>query len=145
MASLRSGGRALATLLAALLVSLTAGMAPLGAVEPTGLWLTELQAEILIRPCPEGWCGTVAKPVRPGLFDINNPDPDLRTRPIEGLPMIWITEGNSAETFDARLYNPIDGKMYNGVVTMRNEATLHLRGCVLFIFCKAESWTKLAN
>jgi uncharacterized protein (DUF2147 family) len=145
MASLRQGGRTLATLFAAILISLTAGLAPLSALEPTGLWLTELQAEILIRPCPEGWCGIVAKPVRPGLFDINNPDPALRSRPIEGLPMIWISESDRADELHAQLYNPIDGKMYEGVVTMRPDGRLHLRGCVFLIFCKAESWTKLAN
>lgn len=145
MASLRSGRRALVTFFAAITMSLTAGLAPLAALEPSGLWLTELQAEILIRPCPEGWCGIVAKPVRPGLFDINNPDPDLRGRPIEGLPMIWISQTNRDDELQAQLYNPIDGKMYEGVVTMRPDGRLHLRGCVFLIFCKAESWTKLAN
>lgn len=116
---------------------------PATAFEPAGLWLTELQAEIRIAPCADGYCGTVAKPVKPGLFDINNPDPELRGRPIEGLPLIWMSEGRSPQVWDARLYNPIDGRMYSGVVQMSSNETLHLRGCVLFIFCKAEDWVRL--
>ena len=125
------------------MLAIVAFAAPAGGIEPQGLWLTELRAEILITPCNRGYCGIVAKPVKPGLFDINNPDPALRGRPIEGLPLIWLSEGGSPQVWDARLYNPIDGRMYSGVVQMRDDATLHLRGCVLFIFCKAESWVRL--
>jgi uncharacterized protein (DUF2147 family) len=116
---------------------------PVLAFEPVGLWLTELKAEIRIVPCTEGLCGIVAKPVKPGLHDINNPDPALRGRPIEGLPLIWLTEGRSPQVWDAQLYNPIDGRTYSGVVQMRDQSTLYLRGCVLFIFCKSEEWARL--
>ncbi len=137
----RRGWRWLSSLLPAVLAF--AFVNPAAAFEPAGLWLTQLKAEILIAPCADGYCGIVAKPVKPGLHDINNPDPQLRGRPIEGLPLIWISQGGQPQVWDARLYNPLDGKMYSGVVQMSSEESLHLRGCVFFIFCKAEEWERL--
>ncbi|MEX1179331.1 MAG: DUF2147 domain-containing protein [Cucumibacter sp.] len=143
MLGARVRGRAVLRFCLALLAATLAAIAPARAFEPAGLWLTELQAEIMISPCFQGYCGIVAKPVKPGLFDINNPDPRLRGRPIEGMPMIWLTEASSSQVWEAQLYNPIDGKMYAGEVRMRDARTIYLRGCVFFVFCKAETWVKL--
>jgi uncharacterized protein (DUF2147 family) len=128
---------------AMLAIGIGLGAASARAASPEGLWRTELAAEIRITPCNRGFCGVVAKPVKPGLFDINNPDPALRRRPIEGLPLIWLSEGRSPQVWEAELYNPIDGKMYDGVVQIKGDGELHLRGCVFLIFCRSEDWVRL--
>ena len=45
--------------------------------------------------------------------------------------------------WEGDLLNLEDGKTYSGVVTMESASALNLKGCVMGMFCKGETWRKL--
>lgn len=131
---------------AALTLAVVAAFVLPGATQPaagiTGLWLTKDQAQIEIRPCPEGYCGYIARALEPGYTDRRNKNPALRNRPIDGLQIMTLQPTGRPGAFDGRLYNPLDGNTYDGGVEVVDAHTLKMRGCVL-IFCRSEEWTRL--
>ena len=61
--------------------------------------------------------------------DENNPDPDKRDRPIEGLTIfkgLKCTETNTLE--DGTLYDPESGDEYSGWMELKDDNTLKVRG-----------------
>lgn len=123
--------------LAAILVCGTAR-----AADMNGLWLTETGASrVRIEPCGTGICGTLAS--APGTaLDARNPDPALRTRSVVG---VQVFEAPRAEggSYAGTLYNPSDGKTYSGTMRLIGPNTLEVSGCVLGVFCKRQTWTRV--
>lgn len=113
--------------------------------DPTGTWLTKDKAEISIKKCGQSYCGIVSKPAKPGLRDIHNPDPKLKGRPILGMSLLKVHRDGKPDMFPGELYNPLDGKMYDGSVQLRNNSELRVRGCVLKIFCLHEDWVRIGS
>ena len=111
-----------------------------------GLWLTPTDhGEIEISDCDGGVCGKLVSSDRlksnPGQADAYNADITLRARPLKGLYLFrGMTGGPSV--WSGRVYNPKDGKTYQGKVTSRGPDKLALRGCVIFPLCKTEEWTR---
>lgn len=115
------------------------------AFNPVGTWRTRLDAEVRIERCGRQFCGTVTKAAKPGLTDKRNPDPTLRNRPIEGILLITFSKSEEPKTFVGELYNPLDGKMYEGTAKMPNPQTIRLKGCLFYsILCLKEDWVKIA-
>ncbi len=128
----------------AALVLLCAGAAHAAPAPVTGRWLTEGgKAIVEIAPCGGSVCGRVAKVLkpRPGgpAVDEANPDPALRTRPIEG---ITILSGFTADKdrWRGRIYDPESGRTYRSEL-IGGDGTLTVKGCWGF-FCRSQSWTK---
>ncbi|MGJ8528748.1 DUF2147 domain-containing protein [Maritalea sp.] len=113
--------------------------------DPTGVWLTKDKAEITIKRCGADYCGIVSKPAKPGLRDIRNPDPALNGRPIMGMPLLRVSKEGKKGVLPGQLYNPLDGKMYEGTLELRANNKLRIRGCVLKIFCLHEDWVKIGS
>lgn len=120
---------------------LAAGSA--NAAEPiVGRWLTENgKAMVIIQPCGKTLCGRIARILVPTPgetpVDRNNPDPKLRTRPVQGLEILsGFTDGG--KVWRGRIYDPEAGKSYKSVVT-RVPGGLKVQGCVL-MFCQAQRW-----
>lgn len=113
---------------------------------PVGTWRTKLEAEVKIKRCgAEKYCGHVSKAAKPGLTDKRNPDPKLRNRPIEGILLITFSKGEDPGIFEGELYNPMDGKMYQGTAKMPDSNTVQLKGCLFYnILCLKENWVKIA-
>jgi uncharacterized protein (DUF2147 family) len=131
-------------ILGAGLVGMTAVAAQ--AAEPiTGRWLTEDgKAIVTIGTCGDTVCGkvtTVLKPT-PGapMTDVYNPDPALRKRPIEGLPILsgFVAKGDS---WSGKIYSPEEGKTYKSILKRSGPNALDVKGCILF-FCKTQVWTR---
>jgi uncharacterized protein (DUF2147 family) len=118
---------------------------PAFAADPSGVWLTKDKAEITIKKCGSQYCGVVSKAAKPGLKDIRNPDPALNGRPIKGMPILWVSAGDKPNVLPGELYNPLDGKVYEGTLELRSENTLRVRGCVLRIFCLHEDWVRIGS
>ncbi|TDQ63625.1 uncharacterized protein DUF2147 [Maritalea mobilis] len=116
------------------------------AFNPVGTWRTKLEAEIRIERCgAQKYCGRVSKAAKPGLTDKRNPDPTMRNRPIEGILLITFSKSNDPSVFEGELYNPLDGKMYEGTARMPNSNTIQLKGCLFYsILCLKENWVKIA-
>ncbi|MCP8882556.1 DUF2147 domain-containing protein [Devosia sp. XJ19-1] len=136
--------------------------APVAPAPVEGVWRTVLQSEITISPCERGYCGHLSRIVVPEgmlsgaeaeaaaamepeeFFDHRNKDPALRTRPMLGLQILTLWQGNQPHIYDGEIYNPEDGNSYTGYVELVGPDTLRLNGCVLFnVVCRGEDWTRV--
>lgn len=128
------------TVLAALAAGLLCGTAQ--AADPSGIGLTETgTSRVRIAPCGSGFCGTIVSAPGKGL-DAKNPDPALRTRSVVGVQILSAPQGDGAG-FSGTLYNPNDGKTYSGSLKLTSANTLEVAGCVMSVFCKRQTWTRV--
>ncbi len=121
-----------------------AAPAPIG-----GRWMTTGgQAIVEIAPCAGGgaWCGRIIRVLRPRpggpAIDSSNPDPALRTRPMEGLAILFDMREN-ADRWRGRIYDPQSGRTYRAELSRRGEA-LAVTGC-WGIFCRTQQWSALSH
>ncbi|MGU3668487.1 DUF2147 domain-containing protein [Methylobacterium sp. A49B] len=127
-------------ILAALAAVLLAGSAQ--AADPSGTWLTETgTSRVRIAPCGGGFCGTIVSAPGKGL-DAKNPDPALRERSVVGIQILSAPQADGAG-FSGTLYNPNDGKTYSGSLKLTGPSTLEVAGCVMSVFCKRQTWTRV--
>lgn len=78
-------------------------------------------------------------------IDRENPDPDLRDRPILGLVIMrnFVFDGQNSWS-KGRVYDPENGKEYRGRMTLTSPDALSLRGYVgLTVFGRTEKWTRV--
>jgi uncharacterized protein (DUF2147 family) len=132
-------------LLAFVLLAGSASMAARSPIE--GLWLTDDHKGIVrIAPCGNRLCGTVFKVLdrSPGALDhdANNPDPQLRGRPLVGLPTLTGFEGSGGSWKNGRAYDPKTGKTYRSTLELQPDGSLKISGCILFI-CESRRWTRV--
>lgn len=84
------------------------------------------------------------KPGAKPRYDVLNPDPTLRGRPLKGLTIL------SGFSYDAdgrwvggRVYDPNSGKTYKGTIRQIDANTLELRGYVgISLFGRTETWER---
>ena len=127
-------------ILAALAALLLGGSAR--AADPSGTWLTETgTSRVRIAPCGGGFCGTIVSAPGKGL-DAKNPDPSLRERSVVGIQILSAPQADGAG-FSGTLYNPNDGKTYSGSLKLTGPNTLEVAGCVMSVFCKRQTWTRV--
>ncbi|HEY8565400.1 MAG TPA: DUF2147 domain-containing protein [Beijerinckiaceae bacterium] len=120
---------------------LTAGAAL--AQEPTGTWLSQSgETRVRIGKCGAAMCGTIVG-VKGEAKDANNPDPNLRGRSLVGVQMISNIQPSGEGTYTGSLYNPQDGKVYTGKMRLKGANALELSGCVMGVFCKSQTWSKV--
>jgi uncharacterized protein (DUF2147 family)/fucose 4-O-acetylase-like acetyltransferase len=125
------------SLLALLLLPFLSGVAR--ASDPTGLWWAEGgYAQVEIRRCGEGTvCGEVVWLRHPfdehgcDLRDVENPDPELRSRPVVGMEILrdlQASPDDPDEWSGGEIYDPGSGRTYGAVVEMDGPDRLRLRG-----------------
>ena len=125
---------------AALAMGLLCGSAQ--AADPSGTWLTETgTSRVRVSPCGGGFCGTIVSTPGKGL-DAKNPDPALRGRSVVGIQILNAPQRDGAG-FSGSLYNPNDGKTYSGSLKLTGPNTLEVAGCVMSVFCKRQTWTRV--
>lgn len=125
-----------------------------------GTWITKELSEITIEPCEQGLCGSITHIVVPpdiieqygadalaeleGDFrDANNEDPALRDRPVLGLTILVLTEQVDATRYSGKVYNPQDGKTYDGFVDIVDGDNVILSGCIAWgTICQGEDWVR---
>jgi len=119
--------------------------------DPRGLWLTEAgDAKVHVTKCGEALCGTIVwlkTPIdsttgKPQVDD-KNPNPALAKRPIIGLSL-FLNMKPSGDHWSGRIYKADDGKTYASDVSLIDDKTLKVSGCVLFI-CGSERWTRFSE
>lgn len=133
---------------AALLALTIGGVPPALAADPTpvGDWLVkDGYADIRIDICAGRLWGIVAWEKKPGLDD-ENPDPAKRTRPTLGMPIIMGFVPVKPNRWEGEIYNSENGKMYSASVSMADDNTLNLEGCLFTNFmCQTQKWTRIAG
>lgn len=120
-------------------------------IDPTGIWLTQAgDAKVRIDRCGTTICGTIVwlkAPIdtitgKPQIDD-KNPDPTKARRPIIGINLFQEMK-LAGQKWSGRIYNADNGKIYASNVSLINNKSLKVEGCVL-MFCGSETWTKLSD
>jgi uncharacterized protein (DUF2147 family) len=119
------------------------------AVDPTGTWLTdEGKATVRVSDCGGALCATIVSLREPNdpqtgrpKTDIYNVDASKRNRPIVGVQVLISLRPQGANKWSGQVYNPEDGKTYDGNVVLENANILKVQGCVLFL-CETKTWTR---
>ena len=132
-----------------LLLVACAGIADESDIE--GTWLTE-DADGWVELSLEGTTlsGLIAGSPNtiqgtPPRLDVENPDPELRTRQLDGLKFLrdFRYDGNGRWT-DGSIYDPNSGKTYKGTISIIDRDTLKLRGYIgISLFGRSETWTRV--
>lgn len=133
---------------------------PLSAAEPddiVGTWETpEGKSHVEIYKNGKGYFGKIVKlgePTYPAddeqgmggqeRIDRNNPDEDLRTRPIVGLEILQGLEASKGAWKGGTIYDPEKGKTYKCQATLDGD-TLKLRGYIGFsLVGRTSEWARL--
>ncbi|MEO1169564.1 MAG: DUF2147 domain-containing protein [Pseudomonadota bacterium] len=113
----------------------------------TGNWLTEdNRAIISIARCGSNICGRIARilvDVEEGQRDVNNPDPNLRNRPIEGVRVLTGFRRDGGQYRHGQIYDPENGRSYNARLRLNRDGSLRVTGCVLGgIICQSQTWMR---
>ena len=112
--------------------------------EPFGLWATaDGESRIKIAACGAGkLCGTLVGLSEPNdangpKRDSSNADPALRQRPMIGIQLLLGLE-RKGDIWKGKMYNPEDGKIYDGSFALTGPDTAAIQGCVAFVLCQSE-------
>lgn len=123
-----------------------------------GIWFNaEKDSRIEILKCGERYCGRVvwlqepdypegSRDGVPGTprLDHNNPDPSLRKIPIIGLEIVhdFVFAGDSLWK-DGKVYDPKNGKTYQGRMKLVTPDRLDLRGFIgISLIGRTTTWTR---
>ena len=129
----------------AAILSLTAGGAV--AAEPIGDWLVkDGYAHIRIDNCAGKMWGVVAWEKTPGAIDNENPDAARKGRPILGMPILLGMKPTKPNLWEGEIYNSNNGKTYDAKISLTDDNTLKLEGCVGWgLLCGGENWTRVTT
>lgn len=125
---------------------------PAASASAVGLWATEGgKSHVRIAPCGKALCGNIVWLKEPlndqgkPKVDSENPDEELKKRPILGLKLLngFLPDEDEAQHWvDGEIYNPEDGETYSCTMTLQEDGSLKVRGYVgLPLFGKTQIWT----
>ena len=85
-----------------------------------------------------------ADPARTNRKDVNNPDPELRTRTLKGMMILGDLSYQGENEWDGGwIYDPNNGEMYQCKMTLEDINTLAIRGFIGFsLFGRTEIWKR---
>ena len=113
-----------------------------------GDWLTsDAGSKVRIGACPDQpdlMCGVVSSLPASNSKDLdkNNPDAALRSRPILGIPTLTGFKQTAPGMWTGgKLYDPANGKSYDGKISANSDGTLKVEGCVMVV-CRAQTWKR---
>lgn len=126
---------------------LSLGLSGALAADVTGDWLVkDGYAHIRIENCGGKMWGIVSWEKRPGI-DKENPDPAKKARPTLGMPVLMGLAPNPKEPgkWTGEIYNSQNGKMYGASISLADENTLDLEGCLVWPLCQTQQWTRVTT
>jgi len=117
-----------------------------GGADIAGLWRTDDgKGLVRIEPCGAQMCGRIVRVLhtRPNVprTDVNNPDRQLRSRPLVGLLTLSGFARSGSVWTGGRAYDPQSGKSYRSSLQLNPDGSLKVSGCVLFI-CQSRRWSR---
>jgi uncharacterized protein (DUF2147 family) len=109
-----------------------------------GDWLVkDGYGHIRIDNCGGKMWGIVAWEKEPG-FDNENPDPAKKGRPLLGTPVLMgLAPAKEPGKWTGEIYNSQNGKMYGATISLADENTLDLEGCLVWPLCQTQKWTRV--
>jgi uncharacterized protein (DUF2147 family) len=127
----------------AAILTLTAGSAMAADPSPLGDWLVkDGYANIRIDNCGGKLWGIVVWEKEPGI-DTENPDPAKKSRPTLGMPVLMGLTPTRPNRWEGEIYNSQNGKMYGANISVVDENTLDLEGCLVWPLCQTQKWTRV--
>ena len=115
--------------------------------DPTGYWATEKnESQIHITHCGDKLCGNIFWMKEPtdakGIvkLDKENEDDVKRKRPLLGLQLISMKPDD--DYWRGTVYNPTNGKTYDATLKILSHNQVELKGCVAYILCGGQKWTR---
>jgi uncharacterized protein (DUF2147 family) len=117
------------------------------AAEPSvvGDWLVkDGYGHVRIDNCDGKMWGIVSWEKTPGI-DNENPDPAKKGRPLLGTPVLMglAPVKNEPGKWTGEIYNSQNGKLYGATISLSNENTLDLEGCLVWPLCQTQQWTRV--
>jgi uncharacterized protein (DUF2147 family) len=127
-----------------------ASVLPAAAASPLGTWYTaDNDSQVRITNCGGALCGDLVglkEPKDPETgkpkLDKHNADASKQSRPLIGVPIVLGMKPSGPNVWSGNVYNASDGKTYSGSFTMTGENTAELKGCVMAVLCKSQTWTR---
>jgi uncharacterized protein (DUF2147 family) len=95
---------------------------------PIGNWIADEDRKIAIHQCGAALCGEISSVTQSNITDQNNPDPNRRTRPLVGVPVLIGMMLKEPNLWEGRLYNTRDGRSYSGRMSLRGGNLLQVEG-----------------
>lgn len=126
------------------------------AADPTGLWWAEGGfARVEIRRCGDALCGEVVWLRHPfdehgcELRDVENPDPELRGRPVAGLMILrdlQSSPGEPSEWSGGEIYDPGSGRTYRATLELEGRDRLRVRGYLgIRLLGRTTTWIRVGS
>jgi uncharacterized protein (DUF2147 family) len=121
------------------------------AADAFGTWLTgDKEGQVRIVNCGGALCGNLVwlkEPNDPATgrpkTDKHNADASKQSRPLLGVPVVLAMKPSGPGQWSGEVYNAEDGKTYSGSFALTGSDTADLKGCVLSILCKSQTWTRV--
>ena len=121
------------------------------AADAIGTWYTgDKEGQVRIVNCGGALCGTLIwlkEPNDPATgrpkTDKNNVDASKQSRPLLGVPIVLGMKPSGPGQWTGDVYNASDGKTYSGSFTLTGPNSADLKGCMLSVFCKSQTWTRV--
>lgn len=129
----------------AAILMLTAGGGFAADASVVGDWLVkDGYGEVRIDNCGGKMWGIVIWEKVPG-FDKENPDLAKKDRPLLGTPVLMglAPVKNEPGKWTGEIYNSQNGKMYGATISLADENTLDLEGCLVWPLCQTQQWTRV--
>jgi uncharacterized protein (DUF2147 family) len=123
---------------------------PAQAADALGTWYTgDKESQVRIVNCGGALCGTLVwlkEPNDPATgrpkTDKHNADASKQSRPLLGVPIVLGMKPSGQGQWSGDVYNASDGKTYSGSFTLTGPNSADLKGCVLSVLCKSQTWTR---
>jgi uncharacterized protein (DUF2147 family) len=123
---------------------------PAFAADVIGTWYTgDKESLVRIVNCGGALCGNLIWLKEPNdsatgraKTDKHNADASKQSRPLLGVPIVLGMKPSGPGQWTGDVYNASDGKTYSGSLTLTGPSTADLKGCVLSILCKTQTWTR---
>jgi len=121
------------------------------AADAFGTWLTgDKEGQVRIVNCGGALCGNLVWLKEPNdaatgrpKTDKHNADASKQSRPLLGVPVVLAMKPSGPGQWSGEVYNAEDGKTYSGSFALTGPDTADLKGCVLGILCKSQTWTRV--
>jgi len=128
-----------------------------GADDILGQWNTaQGRSRVEVYKCTDRYCGRIVwlkEPVYPAddakgmagkpKVDRENPDPALRSQPLEGLQILRDFRYDDGQWLDGTIYDPREGKTYRCKIKLGDDGKLKVRGYIgISLFGKTTEWTR---